>query len=146
MIRHDGIVKVLDFGLAKLITQHPPGKSTRIDTELLFDRPFETEPGRVDRDGSIHVPEQIREHEIDGRSDLFSLGVVLYEVLTGRVPFKGESAGEVMSAILTDRPLPLELAAGAATADLERIVNRALAKEPENRYQLRPRSSSTSTV
>src|SRR5262245_21639334 len=80
-------------------------------------------------------PEQIRGKQVDARADIFSLGVVLYEMVAGRVPFDGESAGEVIAAILNHEPAPLGRCAPDAPGALGLIVDKALAKDREQRYQ-----------
>lgn len=128
MLRPDGLVKVLDFGLAKLTgTQVKPTAAT-------FST-IHTNPGMVMGTVSYMSPEQARGLEVDGRSDIFSLGVVLYEMLTGRPPFAGATTGDVLVAILDREPKPLASLAPVIPAALQRLVNRALAKDTHERYQ-----------
>ena len=132
MVRRDGIVKVLDFGLAKLTERRPDS----VDSKTLVD----TDPGTVLGTARYMSPEQARAQEVDARSDIFSLGVVLYEMTTGRTPFEGVNAIDVMGAILNREPAPLNAHAPnseeAAPAELQRIVSKALRKDREERYQL----------
>src|SRR5262249_14525393 len=143
MLRRDGYVKVLDFGLAKLTevgsgewrigsgertpspTPHSPlpTPSLRSDPRIMMGTP------------RYMSPEQIRGRQVDARADIFSLGVVLYEMVAGRVPFDGGAAGEVVAAILIHEPAPLGRYAREAPAELARIVDKALAKDREQRYQ-----------
>jgi len=120
MLRRDGFVKVLDFGLAKLME----GQSDR-----------ETESGVVMGTPRYMSPEQARGEKVDARSDLFSLGVMLYEMITGRVPFAGTTPGEVIASILRDEPTPLGECAPDAPREFERIVGKALRKDRAERYQ-----------
>jgi serine/threonine protein kinase len=128
MLRQDGLVKVLDFGLAKLTEQatRPPSMNlVRVTTQ----------PGIVMGTVSYMSPEQARGLDVDGRSDLFSLGVVMYELLTGCAPFAGETTGDVLVALLSGEPRPLSRYVTELPAVLQEIVNRALAKQVEARYQ-----------
>jgi serine/threonine protein kinase len=136
MLRRDGYVKVLDFGLAKLIEPVRAGQTTIADSEALTKGLIMTDPGI--RMGTRHYmsPEQIRGQEVDGRSDIFSLGVVLYEMVAGRRPFEGASAGDVIAAILDRDPPPLTRYLSEVPAEFERIVSKALEKDREDRYQL----------
>ncbi|MDQ2855379.1 MAG: serine/threonine-protein kinase, partial [Acidobacteriota bacterium] len=130
MVRRDGIVKVLDFGLAKLTGE----KSAAIDSEV--DTRFKTDPGAVLGTTSYMSPEQARGRECDERTDIFSLGIVIYEMVTGCLPFAGATSGEVMAAILDDKePQPLARYSREAPAELERIVSKALRKDRNERYQ-----------
>ncbi len=122
MVRPDGIVKLLDFGLAK------PLKG-----ELLGRSDF-TIPGTLLGTTNYMSPEQARGLAVDGRSDVFSLGVLLHEMLTGALPFSGATPSDVMAAILERHPLPLSHAF-EAPAELERIVGKALRKDRDQRYQ-----------
>lgn len=129
MIRTDGYAKVLDFGLAKL-TGGEPAVSPDAPT---LER-FETEPGTAMGTVSYMSPEQARGIGVDARTDLFSLGVVLYEMLSGRLPFRGRTSTEVILAILQEEPAPVVSVAPAVPAELGRIVGTALAKDPDSRY------------
>src|SRR5207248_859517 len=96
----------------------------------------ETDPGTVL--GTVHYmsPEQARGLKVDARSDIFSLGIVLYEMIAGRRPFTGATAADVMAAILQMEPTPLVQIASAIPAELDRIVTQALRKDCAARYQL----------
>ncbi|HEY8205457.1 MAG TPA: protein kinase [Pyrinomonadaceae bacterium] len=133
MLRRDGIVKVLDFGLAKL-TERISGDS--IDTEAPTRVAVNTEPGLVMGTVSHMSPEQARGLVVDARTDIFSLGVVLYEMVARRLPFEGSTSSEVVGSILSEKePPPLARYSREAPAELERIVSKALRKEREQRYQ-----------
>jgi serine/threonine protein kinase/TolB-like protein/Flp pilus assembly protein TadD len=130
--RRDSIVKVLDFGLAKLAASESSG----IDTEAATKALFKTEPGTVMGTVLYMSPEQARGIPVDGRTDLFSLGVVLYEMVSSHLPFAGNNTNEVISAILSrEQPAPLARFAHDIPAELDRIVSKALAKDREERYQ-----------
>lgn len=130
MIRRDGIVKVLDFGLAKLTM--PAGSETSKEDQTLF----KTAPGSVIGTAAYMSPEQARGVEVDGRTDIWSLGVVIYEMLTGCRPFDGDTQTDVLVAIL-NQPVPaLADFAVEAPAELKRIIDKALAKNVEDRYQV----------
>jgi len=131
MVRPDGLVKALDFGLAKLTEKRPPSLDTGAPTALQG----ETAPGVVMGTVSYMSPEQARGLEVDTRSDIFSLGVVLYEMLTSRRPFMGETASDVIAAILMTEPPPLARLAPDLPSELARMIGQALAKDPAHRYQ-----------
>jgi eukaryotic-like serine/threonine-protein kinase len=129
MLRRDGYVKVLDFGLAKLTENAASRKHTDASTLL------ETDPGVVMGTIIYMSPEQARGMTVDGRSDIWSLGVVLYEMVAGRPPFQGGTKSDVIALILQKEPQPLARFCPSVPAELERIVRKALAKDCEERYQ-----------
>ncbi|HEY6188373.1 MAG TPA: protein kinase [Pyrinomonadaceae bacterium] len=129
MLRPDGYIKVLDFGLAKLTEKAGARKQTDASTLL------ETDPGVVMGTIVYMSPEQARGMTVDGRSDVWSLGVVLYEMIAGRPPFGGETKSDVISLILQKEPPPLARFAPGVPAEMDRIVMKALAKDTEERYQ-----------
>jgi serine/threonine protein kinase len=121
--RSDGIAKVLDFGLAKLAGGESPGS---LDGEAATQAHLRTDSGVVMGTATYMSPEQARGQQIDARTDIFSLGVVLYELLTGHLPFEGSSIYEIMAGILADREAPpLSRYVSAVPAELERIVAKA---------------------
>jgi serine/threonine protein kinase/Flp pilus assembly protein TadD len=132
MLRRDGIVKVLDFGLAKLSSSKFPVEA---DPEAPTQAQINTEPGTVLGTAQYMSPEQARGFEVDARSDIWSLGCVLYEMITARQPFIGETTIDVMSGILHREPDALANQIAEGLRELERIVNRALRKDREERYQ-----------
>ena len=103
ILRSDGIAKVLDFGLAKLTGQ---GSPELVDSEAPTRAHLKTDSGVVMGTAIYMSPEQARGHQVDARTDIFSLGVVIYELLTGHLPFEGSSIYEIMAAILSDRESP----------------------------------------
>ena len=132
MLRRDGIVKVLDFGLAKL-TERPPDA---IDKEAPTRAAVKTGQGIVMGTAMYMSPEQARGLKVDPRTDIFSLGVVLYEMVTGRLPFEGTTASEVLAAILSEKEQqPLARYAREVPPELERMVEKALRKDRDERYQ-----------
>jgi serine/threonine-protein kinase len=133
MVRPDGLVKVLDFGLAKL-TERPTAPA-EVDSQAETMARLSTEPGAVMGTASYMSPEQARGQKVDHRSDIFSLGVMLYEMLAGQRPFAGANVAETIAAILRDEPQPLSQHSPDCPAPLEGIVTRCLAKTPEQRYR-----------
>ena len=132
MLRSDGLVKVLDFGLAKLTESSTSGLSSNAPTRAQVN----TETGMVMGTARYMSPEQARGQKIDARTDIFSFGVVFYEMITGGAPFEGETASDVLAAILKSEPPPLAHGAHEVPRELEHIVSRALRKDPERRYQV----------
>jgi non-specific serine/threonine protein kinase len=131
MVRPDGYVKVLDFGLAKLTEVASPITDSQYPTLMTNS----TEAGMVMGTPRYMSPEQARGEEVDARTDIFSLGVMLYEMIAGCAPFVGAATNETIAAILRDEPLPLRRHTPAAGGELEHIVSQALRKERANRYQ-----------
>ena len=131
MVRRDGIVKVLDFGLAKLTEPASPV----IDSQASTLPRNSTEAGVVMGTPRYMSPEQARGEKVDLRTDIFSLGVMLYEMVAGRPPFVGGTPNETIAAILRDSPPPIAECAPDAPPEMERILNCALRKNREERYQ-----------
>src|SRR5262249_1273054 len=131
MLRPDGYLKVLDFGSSKLTEQQTLGGSS--NTSAMAG--VRTAPGIVMGTINYMSPEQVRGLEVDARSDIFTLGVVLYEMLTGANPFTGATAADVIVAILGQEPAPISLSTHEASKELDRIVSCALRKDREGRYQ-----------
>ena len=131
MLRPDGYVKVLDFGIAKLAEQEVPATLPEEEAVSLV----ETHLGSIFGTARYMSPEQARGEAVDKRTDIWSLGVVLYEMVTGRAPFSGETAGEVMTLILEAEPPPLTNHIAQIPAELEQIIKRTLRKERDERYQ-----------
>src|SRR5712675_1187090 len=131
MLRPDGYVKVLDFGIAKLAEQELPATMPRDEALLLV----ETNLGSILGTVRYMSPEQACGGHVDKRTDIWSLGVVLYEMLTGHAPFTGDTPGEVMSSILEKEPPPLTNYLAHAPAELQQIISKTLRKERAERYQ-----------
>lgn len=145
MLRRDGIVKVLDFGLAKLVETGTgsgewgvgDGESSSLPTsEAPFGAsPLQTDPGTVMGTATYMAPEQARGWRVDARADIFSLGVVLYEMVAGRPPFDGPTPIDIMTQVLDRDPRPLTSFSYGAPVELQRIVAKAMRKDREERYQ-----------
>jgi serine/threonine-protein kinase len=135
MVRPDGLVKVLDFGLAKLT--NPPVET--IDTgAMTMSREMETTPGMILGTLCYLSPEQARAREVDARSDIFSLGAVLYEMIAGEPLFAGETTADIIAAIINKEPEPLAgftREPSLSGAEMDRIARKALRKDREERYQ-----------
>jgi serine/threonine protein kinase len=129
MLRNDGIVKVLDFGLAKLVEQESP------DPEASTIPLVQTAEGARMATPMYMSPEQARGQVVDHRTDIWSLGVVLYEMVTGRSPFEGATSSDLVAEILKTEPAPLTAYSAEAPAELQRIVRKTLRKNCEERYQ-----------
>jgi serine/threonine protein kinase len=133
MVRRDGYIKVLDFGVAKLTERFPEGRYAD-DESSVRDR-ISTKPGEVIGTPSYMSPEQVRGLAVDALTDIWSAGVVLYEMIAGLRPFEGLTTSDVIALILQKEPLPLGLYARGVPAELERIVAKALRKKKDERYQ-----------
>jgi len=131
MVRKDRLVKVLDFGLAKLVQQEAPDLHKEAVTRALL----KTTPGVVMGTTAYMSPEQTRGSDVDERSDIWSLGVVLHQLVTGSVPFAGDTKSDVIASILKTQPPPLVHYAASVPRELEHIVSKALRKNREDRYQ-----------
>ncbi|HUQ33459.1 MAG TPA: protein kinase, partial [Pyrinomonadaceae bacterium] len=132
MLRPDGYVKVLDFGIAKLTERRAGGAGTGEEATRIKGG---TSPGMVMGTASYMSPEQARGLAVDERTDVWSLGVVLYEMLAGVAPFAGETASDIISFILHRNPAPLDERLPDVPGEMERIVSKALEKDREERYQ-----------
>ncbi|HEY9433251.1 MAG TPA: protein kinase [Blastocatellia bacterium] len=159
MLRRDGIVKVLDFGLAKLIetgtgsgesgagsgksvaesggsgAENTANSSLPAPNSAFPGSPLHTDPGTVMGTATYMAPEQARGWRVDARADIFSLGVVLYEMVAGRAPFDGPTPIDVMTQVLDRDPRPLTSFSYGAPFELQRIVSKAMRKDREERYQ-----------
>ncbi len=130
MLRPDGYVKLLDFGLAKLTQNESETGELEGPTRSLF----ETQPGLVMGTIAYMSPEQARAQRLDGRTDIFSLGVVLYEMIAGERPFSGSTTSDVIASLLTQEPARLSQRLSSVPGELEQVVARMLAKDIEQRY------------
>ncbi len=131
MIRPDGVVKVLDFGLAKLV-------ESKILIKGLNNAPAnraETAQGMILGTVSYMSPEQAKGEKIDERTDIFSFGTVLYEIITGKNPFTGDSLAETFANLINAEIMPLDTSAASLPIEIERIVSKALRKNKNERYQ-----------
>ncbi|MBA3513592.1 MAG: protein kinase [Pyrinomonadaceae bacterium] len=132
MLRRDGYVKVLDFGLAKLTE----AQGLHSDSEAATVQVVSTDPGKVMGTARYMSPEQARGLEVNEQTDIWSLGVLLYELSAGRLPFEGQTGSDILASILTTEPLPLQRHSPDLPSELQRIVRKALRKDREERYQL----------
>ena len=131
MLRPDGYVKVLDFGIAKLTEQRSASGHYEVGTTAVL----ETRPGLVLGTGRYMSPEQTRGQKVDARSDIWSLGVVLYEMVGGIPPFRGETPSDCIASILKTEPPPLSGVLSDVPLKLESILQKALRKNSDERYQ-----------
>lgn len=128
MVRHDGYVKVLDFGLAKLIpAQNETGRRRSGSS-------FDTSPGLIMGTTAYMSPEQVRAEPVDARTDVWSWGVLLYEMIAGQAPFKGRTSSDVIASVLKTETGALLSRNNVIRSDLKPIFRKALAKEAEDRY------------
>lgn len=130
-ITNDDRVKILDFGLAKLVQ---PSGDELAQTDIAT-RKVQTDPGTVMGTAGYMSPEQVRARRVDHRSDIFSFGAVLYEMLSGKRAFRGESAIETLNAILKEEPEELTTSNSSIAPALERLVLHCLEKNPDRRFQ-----------
>src|SRR5436190_14748110 len=131
MLRPDGYAKVLDFGIAKLTEQRPASDHYELGTTAVL----QTRPGVVLGTGHYMSPEQTRGQKVDARSDIWSLGVVLYEIVGGSPPFRGETPSDCIASILKTEPPPLSGVLPDVPLKLESILQKALRKNSDERYQ-----------
>jgi serine/threonine protein kinase len=130
-----GQAKVLDFGLAKQMVARGVGEAVTVGGATLDSDPNLTSPGMAIGTVGYMSPEQVRAEKLDGRSDLFSLGLVLYEMATGRQAFAGNTSGVIFAAILEREPPPPSRVNPNLPAEFDRIISKALEKNPKLRYQ-----------
>jgi serine/threonine-protein kinase len=148
MLRRDGLVKVLDFGLAKLVDWEAPRADASVVVQGKVERQLPADKGVVDRGNRLNTeagllvgtlpymsPEQLRGDPLDAQTDIFSLGVVIYEMVAGRTPFEGASNDELIAAILNNEPEALPENLSSEVYKLKQIVDKTLCKNKEERYQ-----------
>ena len=133
MVRPDGLVKLLDFGIAK-VSEPAMALGTHFESAATTIKGG-TSPGFVIGTAAYMSPEQAKGLLVDARTDVFSFGVLLYEMLTGRKPFKGETAIDLIGAILHKEPVPIRQLVPDLPSEVERIVNKLLRKDCNERYQ-----------
>ena len=131
IVRDDGYVKVLDFGLAKLLPENLSGVWTR----GIADDQNSTASGVILGTVNYMSPEQAKGQKVDQRTDIFSLGVLLYEMLAGKRPFEGDSAAESFANLINKQPEPIDANGSPVLGELQRILTKMLRKDREERYQ-----------
>ncbi len=129
MVRPNGLVKILDFGIAKLTEK----QNAAIESEDATAIQVKTTPGMIIGTANYMSPEQAKGKDVDARTDIFSFGVVLYEMLAGHLPFEGETAMESISSIIKDEPKPLTKS--DMSPEIKRIIGKTLRKNADERYQ-----------
>jgi serine/threonine protein kinase/Tfp pilus assembly protein PilF len=129
MVSSEGRIKILDFGLAKLMRDDSDPNSSHMETHA------QTEAGIILGTMPYMSPEQIQGKRLDHRSDIFSLGIIFYEMITGRRPFRGNNSADLISSILRDTPDPIADLKPGTPEHLERIIRRCLMKDPRDRFQ-----------
>ncbi|HEU4724356.1 MAG TPA: serine/threonine-protein kinase, partial [Candidatus Eisenbacteria bacterium] len=129
MIGPGGRVKVLDFGLAKVVGRESPGAPRAAGAA------WSTASGTIAGTVPYMAPEQLRGEPVDTRADLFALGVVLYEMATGRLPFTGATPADIASAILRDTPLSARALRADLPMEVDQVIERALEKSPADRFE-----------
>jgi Tol biopolymer transport system component len=134
-LTHDGRVKILDFGLAKLVQKEVPGQSETLSVTQTTARAEHTQPGVVLGTVGYMSPEQVRGLPADARSDIFALGTILYEMLSGDRAFERDSSAETMAAILKEEPPELSGAGKTIPPTVDRVVHHCLEKNPAERFQ-----------
>lgn len=134
IVTAEGHVKILDFGLAKLLHEHSAESATELSKLSTISEEL-TIQGKIFGTVAYMSPEQARGQTVDARSDLFSFGTTLYEMITGRVPFQGKTATDTLSSITRDEPTPPSQLNDTVPQELDRIVAGCLEKDPQDRYQ-----------
>jgi serine/threonine protein kinase/TolB-like protein/Tfp pilus assembly protein PilF len=131
MLREDGLVKVLDFGLAKFVEKTEEDHDPNAETQPYL----HTQPGTVMGTVFYMSPEQARAKHLDERADIWSLGVILYEMTTAHLPFEGDTASDVIASVLKSNPVPVSHYVKDAPRQLGNIITKCLRKNPKERYQ-----------
>ncbi|HEV8038508.1 MAG TPA: WD40 repeat domain-containing serine/threonine protein kinase [Bryobacteraceae bacterium] len=134
MVNEQGEVKILDFGLAKLSEPEEPDAHA-ITQSVHLDTFLQTEAGTIIGTVAYMSPEQADGHKVDERSDIFSFGALLYEMITGRRAFLGDSKLSTLASVLHKEPAPLSQSEEEVPVEVERIINRCLRKDPQRRWQ-----------